>query len=675
MDGLARLALALYAAAAVWGFVVSERQGAAYALLAPIALSVLWQVPRLPPALVRVVERATWGVAAAVALFGLVWTLYPVVPPPFAENLPKVAGWLLALLAAALLLATPAVAPARGAIPAATGLLAASALDPDARLGAPLGAAAAAILLYLVFEPRAGDRPGAWRRRAVRAVPYVAVAGGIAYGIARFLPWAQPHVEQAAARVISPEGAMTAYSGLDHTSRLGEIEELSLSPRIVSRVWTSRPQHLRARVYTRFDGASWAASRAPQLPLVRVERETLPPPVATWAGTIPGFTHTVPWVRMVAGDGVRTRIVQESFNEGTLLAPPGVQVLQAEADGPRVDVTGALGRAPGVAVYGLLNDPGSLPAEPCAECLDVPEDTDARLRDLAARLHASAPHDAGRVAATSGYLERECRYSLKVGRFTSRQPVAEFVFEKKRGYCEYFASATAVLLRLQGIPARYVAGFNVTEAARVGGHYVVREADAHAWVDAYVPGRGWVEVDATPASQYDEVHAGVRSGFWAAAYERLRSAWADLYARLATGDWAAFGRWALVAVRDRLAENRVLVALVLLGAGAWAAGRFRRPRKAAALAERPGAAHVPQALADLVERVEADWSLRGFARPAARPPLEHVAAIPPGRVPTEWLDAGRTVVERYYRARFGGVAPTAAELEALRILLDVARIR
>src|SRR5205814_8379510 len=103
--------------------------------------------------------------------------------------------------------------------------------------------------------------------------------------------------------------------------------------------------------------------------------------------------------------------------------------------------------------------------------------------------------------------------SLQVGKFATRQPVAEFVFDKKRGYCEYFASAAAVLLRLQGVPARYVTGFSMDAAARVGGHYVVRESDAHAWIEAWIPGRGWVEADPTPAGDYAAVHGDAASGF------------------------------------------------------------------------------------------------------------------------------------------------------------------
>ena len=62
--------------------------------------------------------------------------------------------------------------------------------------------------------------------------------------------------------------------------------------------------------------------------------------------------------------------------------------------------------------------------------------------------------------------QARCRYSLDVGAFKTKDPLAEFLFDKKKGYCEYFASATVMLLRLQGVPARYVNGLSVRDADR-----------------------------------------------------------------------------------------------------------------------------------------------------------------------------------------------------------------
>lgn len=87
-------------------------------------------------------------------------------------------------------------------------------------------------------------------------------------------------------------------------------------------------------------------------------------------------------------------------------------------------------------------------------------------------------------------------YSLK-NLPTGDNPLEEFLFKTKKGNCEYFASAMAVLLRLNGIPSRVVGGYKTTEYNQAGGYYIFREKDAHVWVEAYIDGR-WIKYDPTP---------------------------------------------------------------------------------------------------------------------------------------------------------------------------------
>jgi hypothetical protein len=275
------------------------------------------------------------------------------------------------------------------------------------------------------------------------------------------------------------------------------------------------------------------------------------------------------------------------------------------------------------------------------------------------------------------FLQKECHYSLKPGRFRTKQPVAEFLFEKKKGYCEYFASATAVLLRLEGIPARYVRGFTVREANRIGGHYAVREADAHAWVEAFVPGRGWVEADATPGGEYEAAHGGIDRGGLQALWGWVSGRFAELRALFAARASSAFlARLAEVArglVRGR--PGFVTLTVALLGV-AWAARRLwpalrkllGRPR-ARRRALEPAAA--PE-LAALLARTDRLWTRHGRPRPLFRAPLEHLASIPPGALPPSVRAGSERVVEAYYRGRFGGHPVTAAEVRTLNFVLEAA---
>lgn len=98
------------------------------------------------------------------------------------------------------------------------------------------------------------------------------------------------------------------------------------------------------------------------------------------------------------------------------------------------------------------------------------------------------------------------------------------------------ATAAAQLLRLQGVPCRYVTGFNVSLGNRRGDHYVVREKDAHAWIEVYLPGKGWVEVDPTPPEEYEALTA--QAGDWLESLtEGVRAVFAEARVRLNLGDW------------------------------------------------------------------------------------------------------------------------------------------
>ena len=79
-------------------------------------------------------------------------------------------------------------------------------------------------------------------------------------------------------------------------------------------------------------------------------------------------------------------------------------------------------------------------------------------------------------------------------------PLEDFLFHQKAGHCEYFASATAMLLRLAGVPSRYVNGFLGGEWNDLGKYLTMRDNRAHSWVEAYLGPAGWVRIDATPSA-------------------------------------------------------------------------------------------------------------------------------------------------------------------------------
>ncbi len=124
---------------------------------------------------------------------------------------------------------------------------------------------------------------------------------------------------------------------------------------------------------------------------------------------------------------------------------------------------------------------------------------DIRISKLAEEITAAAPSNYDKAVAVEQYLSTHFGYTLELPFSPPRDPLANFLFERKHGHCEYFASSMAVMLRSLGIPSRIVTGFRGGEFNDLTGQYVVRASDAHSWVEVYFPGSGWISFDPTPA--------------------------------------------------------------------------------------------------------------------------------------------------------------------------------
>jgi transglutaminase-like putative cysteine protease len=111
---------------------------------------------------------------------------------------------------------------------------------------------------------------------------------------------------------------------------------------------------------------------------------------------------------------------------------------------------------------------------------------------------AAGTDDAAIVARALDWIRRDFGYTLGVDP-PGRHSVDEFLFDTRLGYCEHFSSAFTVLMRAAGIPARVVTGYAGGYYNRFGDYWLVRRADAHAWSEVWLPGRGWVRIDPTAA--------------------------------------------------------------------------------------------------------------------------------------------------------------------------------
>jgi protein-glutamine gamma-glutamyltransferase len=363
---------------------------------------------------------------------------------------------------------------------------------------------------------------------------------------------------------------------------------------------------------------------------------------------------------------IETRVLPElALDDGWgLLTPAHPTLVVWPGEALAQDDLGILtGDARTTGLYGVASDPAPWTGPPNADDLGLPSRLDPRVLQLAATLAEGARSDRESVARTLHHLQSTYRYTLEVGRFRTIDPLAEFLFEKKAGYCEYFATAAAVLLRAQGVATRYVKGVTVRPERQVGNHFVVRESDAHAWIEVYLPGEGWVEADPTPSGGWSATHPEAAPGALAARWEAFQVAWRMAWARFQQGAWPAL-TGAIARGLRRIAEatrrEHLLVVGALLALLPLALLRIRRGR---ARPTTPAVARgVAPALAGALRRVEAHWERRGRPRPAARGLSEHLDGMPVGLLDRDSEAVCRRVVLSYYGAAFGGLTPSADEL-------------
>ncbi len=228
-------------------------------------------------------------------------------------------------------------------------------------------------------------------------------------------------------------------------------------------------------------------------------------------------------------------------------------------------------RRPNFTVAALRASKGALPADVGRKYLPLPGNLSARVRALAAELTANAPTSYDKAAALRDYL-----LTIPYDYYPPPQPpgsetVDNFVFVDKRGVCEQFATSLAVMLRVLGIPARLVAGYGAGQYNSLSGYYTVRASDAHAWVEAYFPGYGWVPFDPTPGWTPSPYTAPVQQWLFSSALKGLPA--------LPLGDLAAAGAALMGAASVPLFFIFAALVLVLAGWLFWLGWRqLRRQR-------------------------------------------------------------------------------------------------
>jgi hypothetical protein len=279
-----------------------------------------------------------------------------------------------------------------------------------------------------------------------------------------------------------------------------------------------------------------------------------------------------------------------------------------------------------------------------------------------ARQVAAGRADPAEIAArVETFLREQFRYSLDIERVSQLDPLQEFLLVRRSGHCEYFAAAMAVMLRALGVPARVVNGFQRGEWNPYGQYFIVRYSDAHSWVEAYLPGAGWVSFDPTPRATGDALAARTPMLLY---LDSLRLQWHRYIVNWSLRDQiravqsvqvgiAGLRGWSGRLDPEARASLTRAGALALVGAvgavGLWAAWRQRTGRG-------PGGRRAPVFYRRAL-RAAARRGLRPAAGETAREFRSRVAALGP---PAD--GAFTRVTALYERARFGGEPPSREEL-------------
>lgn len=466
-----------------------------------------------------------------------------------------------------------------------------------------------------------GVRP----RRYPVAMWAVVMAGAIALGWAGHvgIAEAQRALERAASAWFL-EFLRRETDPFRSSTALGQVGELKLSPRIVLRVETPErvpPPLLREAAYNVFNAPTWYAVDAP-FRSVQPAADGITWPLSTRAPEKGPITVSA-YLRR---------------GRGMLAAPNGTLRLDdlfvVELGANRM---GAIRVEEGLGLvrYGARYTDGAWDDPPTRMDLAVPRSEAAAVARVAEelRLAGLAPHEA--VAAVRAYLRSGFGYSRFVAAGAPGTSVLEdFFFRTRRGHCEYYATATVLLLRAVGVPARYAVGYAVHEWSALERRYVVRANDAHAWTMVWLDG-AWRELDTTPP-EWVAVEREAVSSFTAG----------DLWS------WAGylFSRWRWSEREDRFTGSIGWLLVPLVALLAW---RLYSRRRVAAL-ERPA----PAALAarrgadSAFYDVERALTRLAFPRAPAEPLTEWIARVEAARLPEVDTTRLPALLALHYRYRF-----------------------
>lgn len=272
-----------------------------------------------------------------------------------------------------------------------------------------------------------------------------------------------------------------ARSGFTDNVRLGHVSEIQEDESVIFRVTMERIDesllYWRGITLDHFDGTSWRGAKK--------------------------HFYAAAKLTSPAGKRIQQTIYLEPYENSSLFALDKPVHIDLKAVRKYNDLTFAIPsyveKRMRYTVFSIISDTAPEDTIDREKYLQLPRNISPRIVSLAKSL-AVKDNARATIGRVFGHLKSE-RYTYRLMDLPlSKNPLESFFFDSPSGNCEYFASAMAVLLRVNKIPSRIVGGYRGGYYNEMGNYYLVRQKNAHVWVEAYADGKGWVRYDPTPAS-------------------------------------------------------------------------------------------------------------------------------------------------------------------------------
>lgn len=413
--------------------------------------------------------------------------------------------------------------------------------------------------------------------------------------------------------------------------------------KVLMRVFSDRPEtHMACRRYTDYEEQKWKAVKG---------RADSPKPSSLFENS-PSYFLRGPLVQDWATTGLE-RVEVTTLRPEALPLPLESRVVSALFQQVEITSTGDLliadtgSEFDGSYRYARGPNPIAEDPELLKRCLIAK--VDPYVTTLAQKT-AGNGSDAMKALALQQFFQQNFEYGFGYPFDQSEDPVLDFLKERPAAHCEVYATCMTLMLRTVGIPARYVQGFVVREKNGWGGYWVSRERDAHAWVEVYLQGLGWVTVDPTPPTVTEQLDSGSN---WSELMDVMKRGVQRIWALILKGPQALAG-----GLYDLLTDHFGKATLLILFLAGWRLRNRFRSRPLLEDSAESAKLH-PQVL-----RMQALLNDYQIAAEVKKP--KQITLL-------EWADAvevGGDFLREYSRVRYSIAKPEPSDIQMLEAMLD-----